>query len=231
MVIAIGTLVIERIDALQQLPQIIYVAGVAAIGIAAHGIRRGHEPFVRDGLTLRRHPVSTFFDIVPLTDRNLVEFHHVRTDMGLRSLLTDEIATTGHAVLERNGQDLHTTVMINNCMLRGINRIEFHLKAQIVCEEGYLTVEDRSQFLRAIDMQRRRTSYESESGNHPNQPETVVTMQMGNKHMTQFGKAYLTTPQLHLRTLRTVEHEHLASHLDHLRRGVMTKGGKRTSTP
>ena len=80
-------------------------------------------------------------------------------------------------------------------------------------------------------MQRGRTSYQTEGGNHANQSETMVTMQMSDKHMTQLRKAYLTAPQLHLRTLRAVEHEDLPSHLDHLRRGVMTKGGKRTSTP
>ena len=119
-------------------------------------------------------------------------------------------------MLERNRQDLHTMIMINNCMLCRIDRIEFHLKTQIVGKESYLTIENRSQFLRTIDMQRRRTPYKSEGGNHPDQPETVITMQMGYKHMTQFRETYLATSQLHLRTFCTVEHEHLTTHLNHL---------------
>ena len=122
-------------------------------------------------------------------------------------------------------------VLIDDSVLRGIDRTEFHLKTQVVGEEGYLTFENWSQFLRAIDMQRCRASYESEGRDHPDQSETVVTMQMGDKHMTQLRKTYLTAPQLHLSAFCTVEHEDLTPHLHHLRGCVVTKGGKRTSTP
>ena len=53
--------------------------------------------------------------------------------------------------------------------------------------------------------------------------------QAGN--VTQFGETYPTTAKLHLGTFGTIEHEHLLTYLHHLRGCVMTKGGKRTSTP
>jgi hypothetical protein len=43
-------------------------------------------------------------------------------------------------------------VLINNRMLGRINRIELHLKPQVVGEEGNLTFEDRTQFLRSKDV-------------------------------------------------------------------------------
>ena len=42
-------------------------------------------------------------------------------------------------------------VLIDDSVLHGIDRTEFHLKTQVVGEEGYLTFENWSQFLRAID--------------------------------------------------------------------------------
>ena len=59
----------------------------------------------------------------------------------------------------------------------------------------------------------------------------MVAVQMGDKDMAQLREAHPATTELHLGTLGTVEHQHLVTHLNHLRRRIMTKGGKRTSTP
>ena len=56
-------------------------------------------------------------------------------------------------------------------------------------------------------------------------------MQMGDEDVTQFGETHLTATELHLGALSTVEHQHLVTYLDDLRRGTMAKCGKRTSTP
>jgi hypothetical protein len=41
-----------------------------------------------------------------------------------------------------------------------------------------------------MDVQFSRTPQKPESRNHPYQSETMVTMQVGNKHMAEFGKAH-----------------------------------------
>ena len=56
-------------------------------------------------------------------------------------------------------------------------------------------------------MQGSRTSHESEGRDHADQAETMVAVQMGDKHMTQFGESDLAAPQLHLRAFRAIEHK------------------------
>jgi hypothetical protein len=82
-----------------------------------------------------------------------------------------------------------------------------------------------------MDMERGCTPQKTEGRYHPNQSEAVVAVQMGDENMTQLREAHTTTTELHLGTLGTIEHQHLVTHLHHLRRRRMTKGGKRTSTP
>ena len=151
--------------------------------------------------------------------------------MGISGLLADQIPATGHPVLQGNRPYLYAVIVVDHLVLRGIHRIELHLKTQVVGKEGDLSFEDRAQFLGTIHMQRCRTPHQSEGGDHTDQSETMVPVQMGDKHMTELRKTYLTASQLHLRTLGTIEHEQLSPHFDHLRRSVMTKGGKRTSAP
>ena len=80
-------------------------------------------------------------------------------------------------------------------------------------------------------MERSSTPQKPEGGNHPNESEAMVAMQMGDEDMAQLRETNPTTAKLHLGTLGTVEHQHLVTHLHNLRRRIMTKGGKRTSTP
>ena len=102
-------------------------------------------------------------------------------------------------------------------MLGGIYGVKHDLVAQIVGIEFDLSVEFRSKFLWAMDMQFSRTSQKPEGRNHPYQSETMVTMQVGNKHMAEFGKAHPALAELHLGTLCTIEHQHVLAHLHHLR--------------
>jgi hypothetical protein len=109
--------------------------------------------------------------------------------------------------------------------------MELHSETQVMGEELDLMVQFWSQGLWCMDMEGSCTSQKSEGGDHTNETETVVTMQVGNEDVAQFGETHPTPAELHLCAFSTVEHEHFLTHLNHLRRGVMTKGGKRTSTP
>jgi hypothetical protein len=76
-----------------------------------------------------------------------------------------------------------------------------------------------------------RSAYQPEGGDHADEPETMVAMQMGDEDMAQFGKPRMAPPQLCLRTLCAIQHQQLLTHFHHLGGSVMAKGGKRTSTP
>ena len=109
--------------------------------------------------------------------------------------------------------------------------MELDIITQVVCKETDLFVEDGTQFLRRMDVKRCRTSHQSEGGDHAYQSEAMVTVQMGDKDMSQLREADATSAELHLRPFSTVEHQEPVAHLHQLRGGIVTKGGKRTSTP
>ena len=55
-------------------------------------------------------------------------------------------------------------------------------------KEINLVLEHWPQFLRCMDMQGSRPSQQAEGGDHANQSEAMVTMQMGDEDMAQFGE-------------------------------------------
>ena len=117
---------------------------------------------------------------------------------------------------ERDALDGQRTVFVNNLMTRGIDLIELHLIAQVAAEELYLLAQHVAKGGRPVDMERRRTAEQSECGNHANETEAVIAMQMGDKHMAELGETGMTATQLHLRPLAAVNHHQLATNLDKL---------------
>ena len=116
------------------------------------------------------------------------------------------------------GDALHrdATIFIHHTADGGIDGIEHHLEAQVVGEELDLSFEFRAQRRWRMHMQTSRAPQQSEGGDHADKSEAVVTMQMGDKHMTEFREAHPAFTQLHLCALCTIEHQHLITHLDHL---------------
>ena len=145
-------------------------------------------------------------------------------------LLTDEIATAGHTMLQGNTLDSDATILVDHLSLRGVYRMELDLEAQIVGVELYLMFEFWPQFSRSMHMEGCYAPHQPEGGNHTDESEAMVAMQVGDKDMSQFGKTHPALAQLHLGALGTVEHQNLLTHLDNLRRCVMPEGGKCTST-
>ena len=146
-------------------------------------------------------------------------------------LFLDQIAATGNTMFQRDTFNRDAPVLIDRLFLCGINRIKNNFKPQIMGKELNLTIQFLSQCLWCMNMQTGRTSQKPKGGNHANQSETVVSMKVRDKDMTQFCKTDTALTQLHLCPFRAIQHQHLITHLHHLRRGVMTKGGKRASTP
>ena len=82
-----------------------------------------------------------------------------------------------------------------------------------------------------MDMEGGGTPQKSESRDHADKSEAMVTMQMRDKHPTKLGEMEMGLPQLHLRSFCTIKHQQAVSHLYELGRCIVSKGGKRTSTP
>ena len=134
-------------------------------------------------------------------------------------------------MLQGNTLDSDATILVDHLSLRGVDRMELDLEAQIVGVELYLMFEFWPQFSWSMNVEGGNTPHKSEGGDHADEPEAMVAMQVGDEYMPQFGETHPALAQLHLRTLGTVEHQNLLTHLDDLRRCVMAEGGKRTSTP
>jgi hypothetical protein len=67
-----------------------------------------------------------------------------------------------------------------------------------------------------MNMQPSCAPQQSEGRDHADKSKTVVTMQMGDKHMTELREAHPAFTQLHLRAFCTIEHQHLITHLYNL---------------
>ena len=145
-------------------------------------------------------------------------------------LLADEITAAGHTMLQRDTLDGDATILEDHLSLCGVNRMELDGEAQVVGIELYLMFEFRSQRLRSMHMKGGNAPHQSEGGDHADESEAMVAMQVGDEDMSQFGETHPALAQLHLCALGTIEHQNLLTHLDDLRRSIMPEGGKCTST-
>jgi hypothetical protein len=85
-----------------------------------------------------------------------------------------------------------------------------------VGKESDLPLQFGAQGFRPVNMQLCRSPQQAEGRNHAYQTKAMITMQMGDKHMTELRKPYAAFAQLHLSTLSAVEHQHLVAHLNDL---------------
>ena len=140
-VFTIGTFVIERRDAFNPFVQCWNVACITTIGIAAGRICRFYKAFVLDLLPIRCRPVGSGLNIINLADRNMIEVHHITTNMRHRGFLAEQIAATGHAMLQWNGLDSKRAVLIDDLLLRRVNSMEIDFIVEIVTEETHLLLQ------------------------------------------------------------------------------------------
>lgn len=115
-------------------------------------------------------------------------------------------------------------------MLGGVNSMEDHFKLKTLAKHVHLHLKHPLKLAWRIDMQRSRTPQHAESGNHTDKSQTMIAMQVTDKHRLNTGETHPGTAQLHLRTFATVDHEKLPTYVDHLRRGVVFERGQGTAT-
>ena len=79
-----------------------------------------------------------------------------------------------------------------------------------------LWLEDALEVLGSIDMEVLGTPEKSEGGEHADEPEGVVAVEVGEENGLEMGEADVGTTQRHLCTFSAVEHKKLFADVDNL---------------
>ena len=193
-----------------------HVACVTNVGIAAWFISRSDKSAVGDYNPIRSCPVGSVLYITHLTDRDVIKIHHLPADMGQGGLFFNQISTTGNTMLQWDTFNCDTSILIDRLPTIGINRIKYDVKSQVMRKETNLSIQFWLQCLWGMDMKTSRATQKSKGRNHTDEAETMVTMKVSDKDVTEFRKTHTTLSQLHLGSLSTVKHQHLIAQLNHL---------------
>ena len=224
-VLTIGAFMVKRRNAFQSFVQRRNITCVAAIGVGSRWFCRSHKTAVCYNFTVGSDPIGTGLDVIHLTDGNLVEVYHVTTDMWQQVLLAENIPATGHPMFQRNRLDSQRTVVVDDLLLTGIDSMEINLIVEVVAEHAHLLLQHILQFPWGIYRQSCRAPQESESAEHPYQSETMVAMQVCDKHGADFGETDVRTSQLHLCSFGTIHQKQFTPHLYHLCRSIVARCG------
>lgn len=147
----------------------------------------------------------------------MVEVDHVATNVAGCGLFAEQIATAGDAMGEGKGGDDDGAVFVDGLRGLGVDFVEDDLVGGIGTEVIDLRLEDALEVLRSVDVEVLGASEESEGGEHTDESEGVVAMQMGEEDGLEMGEADVGTAQCHLCAFSTVEHEEFLADVDDLR--------------
>ena len=227
----VGTLMIKHGSAFHELMQLGHIARVTTVSIAARWVCRESKARIGDYRAILGRPVCAVLDVGDMTYGDMIEVYHVPTYVRECPFLTKKETATRHTMLKGNGSHREATVFIDNGSRRGINRMELNLVFKSLTVGLHLHLQDGLQLRRSMDMQRCCTPQHAECGYHPDKPEAMVAMQMGNKNVANARETHARTTELYLGALSAVYHEHLVAQLYHLRRCIVAQRGQRTATP
>ena len=147
----------------------------------------------------------------------MVEVDHVATNMTRCRLLAEEESAARDAMGEGEGGNNDGSIFIDGLWSLGVDFVEDDLVGGIGTEVIDLWLEDALEVVRSVDVEVLGASEESEGGEHTDEPEGVVAMQMGEEDGLEMGEADVGTAQCHLCTFSTVEHEEFLADVDDLR--------------
>jgi hypothetical protein len=120
-------------------------------------------------------------------------------------------------------------VFKDDLMTGGVNGMESYFVAQVTTEEVRLLLEYVAQGFIGIDMHCSRASKETESAEHANESEAMVTMQMRDKDVTQLGERQTSLAHLYLCAFTTVDHVQFTPALNHLNGGKVSQRWQSTA--
>ena len=137
---SISTLMIKHRNPLYLFCQPRNKPGITAISITAGSSGRHYQSGIRYYIPLLRCPVSSILDVINLAYRNLVIIYHITTDMRQCRFLSEDVPTTRHTMLQRNGFYGYRMIFIYYLRLLGIYRNKFYFIFHSLHEEINLTL-------------------------------------------------------------------------------------------
>ena len=222
---------VEQVYTLYQGVKLGQVAGVAAVGIAAGRCCWSNQQAVGYDFAIGCHSVHAILDVVCLTDGNAVHVDDVALEMGQRRLLAKQVTAARHTVFKRQRPHLHASVFVDQLVLGGVHLVYLQGIVHSVTRDMEHRLYHGPQLAGTIDMQGCRSPQHSEGGDETWQTVAMVSVEMGDEHAHDFGEMQPRASQLHLCALTAIHHHTLVMQLNHLSRGMMTKGGQSTATP
>ncbi len=188
-----GGFVVEAGDAADEVNELGTVSGICAISIRTDGVGGGGESVVRNKGTISESPVHACLDVVNLGDGNMVEVNHIATNMTRCRLLAEEESAARDAMGEGEGGDGDGAVVVDGLGGAGVDFVKENLVRRIGAEVVDLWLEDALEVLGAVDVEVLGATEESEGGEHADEPEGVVAMQMSEENGLEMGEADVGT--------------------------------------
>jgi hypothetical protein len=93
-------------------------------------------------------------------------------------------------MLQGNALDSDATILVDHLSLRGVDRMELDTEAQVVSIELDLMFEFWSQCRWSMNVEGGNAPHKSEGGNHADESEAMVAMQVSDEYMPQFGETH-----------------------------------------
>lgn len=134
-------------------------------------------------------------------------------------LLPEEESATGYTVVQWYRLHNDALVLIYRLVDSRIYRMEDDAEFKSVAEQLYGLIQNALQRRRRIDVEWGCTSKHSECGNHADESEAVVTVQMAYEYSLYSCKVDACLAQLYLCALTAVYHKQLSPYLHYLRGG------------
>ena len=146
----------------------------------------------------------------------MVEVNHIATNMTRCRLLTEEESAARDAMGEGEGGDNDGSVFVDGLWNLAVDFVKENLVRRIGTKVIDLWLKDALEVLGTINMEVLGTPEKSEGGEHADEPEGMVAMQMSEEDSLEMREADVGTTQRHLCTFSAVEHKKLFADVDNL---------------
>lgn len=123
----------------------------------------------------------------------MVEVNHVATDVTRCRLLAEKKTAARDAMGEGEGGNNDGSIFIDGLWNLGVDFVKENLVRRIGAEVIDLWLEDALEVLRAVDMEVLGATEKSEGGEHADEPEGVVAMQMSEENGLEMGEGDVGT--------------------------------------
>ena len=123
----------------------------------------------------------------------MVEVDHVATDVAGRGFLLEEESAARDAMGEGEGGNNDGSIFIDGLWNLGVDFVKENLVRRIGTKVIDLWLEDALEVLGTINMEVLGTPEKSEGGEHADEPEGVVAVEVGEENGLEMGEADVGT--------------------------------------